>query len=148
MYLLDTNIISELRKQDKANPGVQQFFDDAIAQEAKLFLSVITIGELRRGVELIRHRRDHPQADLLEAWLQRILTDYADCILDFTITDAQVWGYLRVPHPQNAIDKQIAATALTHNLTLVTRNVQDFIGTGVDLLNPFQNPDAEISTNV
>ncbi|MEQ8957026.1 MAG: type II toxin-antitoxin system VapC family toxin [Coleofasciculus sp. C2-GNP5-27] len=148
MYLLDTNIISELRKQDKANPGVQQFFDDAIAQEAKLYLSVITIGELRRGVELIRHRRDYPQADLLEAWLQRILTDYADCILDLTVTDAQVWGYLRVPHSQNAIDKQIAATALTHNLTLVTRNVQDFADTGVNLLNPFQNPDAEVPPNV
>lgn len=147
-YLLDTNIISELRKQDKANPGVQQFFDDAIDQDAKLYLSVITIGELRRGVELIRHRDDRPQADLLEAWLQRILDHYADCILDFTATEAQVWGCLRVPHPQNAIDKQIAATALIYDLTLVTRNVQDFVGTGVNLLNPFQTPDAEAPTNV
>ena len=148
MYLLDTNIISELRKQEKANPGVQQFFDEAIAQAAKLYLSVITIGELRRGIALIRHRGDHPQADLLEAWLQRILTDYADYILDFTVTAAQVWGYLRVPQPQNAIDKQIAAIALTHDLTLVTRNIQDFAGTGVTLLNPFQMPDAEEFTNV
>jgi toxin FitB len=139
MYLLDTNIISELRKQDKTNLGVQQFFNDAIAQEAKLYLSVITIGELQRGVSLIRHRGDHPQADLLETWLQSILTDYADYILDFTATDAQTWGHLRVPHPQNALDKQIAAIALTHDLTLVTRNLKDFIGMGVNLLNPFQD---------
>lgn len=139
MYLLDTNVISELRKHDDANAGVQQFFDEAIVQASKLYLSVITIGELRRGVELIRHRGDRPQADRLEAWLQHVLADYADCILDLTATEAQVWGYLRVPHPQNAIDKQIAATALAYDLILVTRNVRDFADTGVRLLDPFQN---------
>jgi toxin FitB len=138
-YLLDTNVISELRKQNRADAGVQQFFDDAIDQSAKLYLSVITIGELRRGVDLIRLRGDRPQADLLEAWLQTILTNYADFILDFTTAEAQVWGALRVPQPQHALDKQIAATALTYDFTLVTRNVQDFSGTGVRLLNPFQN---------
>jgi toxin FitB len=140
MYLLDTNIISELRKQHRANVGVQQFFDDATSQAVKLYLSVITLGELRRGVELIRQRGDRPQADLLETWLQNILTDYADYILDFTAAEAQIWGHLRVPHPHNSIDKQIAATALTHDLTVVTRNVQDFLGTGARLLNPFHNP--------
>ncbi len=139
MYLLDTNVISELRKQEKANPGVQQFFGKAMDQNARLYLSVITIGELRRGVDLIRHRGDQSQADLLEAWLQRILTDYSDFILSFTATEAQVWGRLRVPQAQNAIDKQIAATALTYDLTLVTRNVQDFDKTGVRLLNPFHD---------
>ena len=139
MYLLDTNVISELRKQEKANPGVQQFFSKAIDQNTKLYLSVITIGELRRGVDLIRHRSDQSQADLLEAWLQRILTDYGDFILSFTAMEAQVWGRLRVPQAQNAIDKQIAATALTYDLTLVTRNVQDFDQTGVRLLNPFHD---------
>jgi toxin FitB len=140
MYLLDTNIISELRKQHRANVGVQQFFDDATSQAVKLYLSVITLGELRRGVELIRQRGDRPQADLLETWLQNILTDYADYILDFTAAEAQIWGHLRVPHPHSSIDKQIAATALTHDLTVVTRNVQDFLGTGARLLNPFHNP--------
>ncbi|MEB3338082.1 MAG: type II toxin-antitoxin system VapC family toxin [Leptolyngbyaceae bacterium] len=148
MYLIDTNVISELRKQDKANPGVQRFFNNAIVQDAKLYLSAITIGELRRGVELIRHRGDPTQADLLEAWLQCILTDFADFILDFTAIEAQIWGRLRVPHHQNAIDKQLAATALTYGLTLVTRNIQDFAGTHVRLLNPFQSPTAEAPTDV
>ena len=143
MYLIDTNVISELRKQARANSGVQAFFQNAIHENNRLYLSVITIGELRRGVQLIRHRGDHSQADLLEAWLQGILEDYADFILDFTATEAQVWGHLRVPHPQHAIDKQLAATALTHNLTLVTRNVRDFLDTGVNLLNPFQEGDAD-----
>ncbi|MCJ2542310.1 type II toxin-antitoxin system VapC family toxin [Thermostichus vulcanus] len=107
-------------------------------EEARLYISVVTLGELRRGIERIRHRGDHRQADLLEAWLQVILDDYADHILDFTVTEAQVWGRLRVPHPQNAIDKQLAATALVYGLTLVTRNVNDFVGTGVPLINPFE----------
>ena len=137
MYLLDTNVISELRKQGKANSSVQQFFRNAVEQDAHLYISVITLGELRRGVELIRYRGDQRQADLLEAWLQTILDDYAESILDFTATEAQVWGRLRVPHPQNALDKQLAATALVCGLTLVTRNVSDFIGMGVPLINPF-----------
>ncbi len=137
-YLIDTNILSELRKSSKANPGVRQFFQQAAQQAAPLYLSVITIGELRRGVELIRHRGDRHQADRLETWLQTVVEDYADHILDFTALEAQVWGKLRVPHPQNALDKAIAATALTCGLTLVTRNVSDFAGTGVPLIDPFE----------
>lgn len=138
LYLIDTNVISELRKQDKANVGVQQFFQDAIEQNARLYISVVTAGELRRGVELIRHRGDHSQAERLESWLKAILNSYADHILEFTAMGAQVWGRLRVPNPQNAIDKQLAATALIYGLTLVTRNLKDFTDTGVDLLNLFQ----------
>jgi toxin FitB len=137
-YLIDTNVISELRKNNKANPGVLQFFQQAVVQAALLYLSVITIGELQRGVDLIRHRGDKPQAALLETWLQTILNNYADHILDFTVVETQVWGRLRVPHPHNVLAKQIAATALTCDLTLVTRNVSDFAGTGVLLLNPFE----------
>lgn len=138
MYLIDTNIISELRKKSKANPGVIEFFQQAVEQETHLFISVITIGELRRGVELIKYRGDYTQANLLENWLQTVLADYAARILDFTELEAQVWGRLRVPYPQNSIDKQITATALTCGLTLVTRNVRDFENTGVPLLNPFE----------
>jgi toxin FitB len=137
MYLIDTNVISELRKHSRTNPGVISFFAQAADRKDALFLSVVTIGELRRGIELIRYRGDKLQAEQLEAWLEEILHDYDSHILDFTEAEAQVWGRLRVPHSENAIDKQIAATALTCGLTLVTRNIKDFAATGVALINPF-----------
>ena len=137
MYLVDTNVISEMRKQDKANPGVQAFFKQSIERNYPFYLSVITIGELRRGIELICHRNDLRQAALLENWLQQILADYSHKILNFTSVEAQIWGKLRVPHPENIIDKQIAAIALVNDLTLVTRDVKDFQSTGIKILNPF-----------
>jgi toxin FitB len=137
MFLIDTNVISEARKSKAANPGVQEFFKGAATQSSDLYLSVVTIGELRRGVELIRHRGDIPQSKRLEAWLARLLASYATSILPLDQEIAQLWGRLRVPHHENPIDKQIAATALIHDLTLVTRNTRDFAGTGVRLLNPF-----------
>ena len=135
MYLVDTNVISEARKGDKANPGVRQFWQTV--DEAALYLPAQTIGEIRRGLENIRNRGDHAQADLLEQWLNLIVTDYADRILSFDEACAQVWGKLMSPHQQHLIDKQIAAIALIHDLTVVTRNVDDFRGTGVALKNPF-----------
>lgn len=137
MYLIDTNVISECRKKSKANPGVKAFFKTTRGEGRKLFLSVITIGELRRGVEIIRHRGDEKQARKLESWLDIILHEYNNNLLDFTAFEAQVWGRLRVARHENSIDKQIAATALTYDLTLVTRNVRDFDGTGVTVLDPF-----------
>ena len=138
MYLLDTNVISEVRKQNKANAGVRGFFDAVQLAKSELFISVITVGELRRGIYLIRHRGDERQALQLETWFNTIMEDYSANILSFTDAEAQVWGRLRVPHYQNAIDKQIAATALIYDLTLVTRNIKDFYGTGVKLINPFE----------
>jgi len=138
MYLIDTNVISELRKKRGGNPGVRDFFEHNGETNNPLYLSVITIGELRRGVEIIRHRGDNNQAGQLERWLDNLLHSYEDNILDFTQVEAQVWGKLRTPHHENAIDKQIAATALTYGLTLVTRNTGDFEATGVSLLNPFR----------
>ena len=137
MYLIDTNVISEARKRDKANRGVSRFFDAAQVDGDALYVSVITVGEIRRGIELIRHRGDARQARQLESWLELILKEFEDHILDFAQDEAQLWGRLRVPHPENAIDKQIAATALTHDLTLVTRNTDHFEGLGVRILNPF-----------
>lgn len=104
-----------------------------------MFISVITIGEIRRGINRIRHRGDKQQANNLEQWLDIILEEYSENILDFTMLEAQVWGELRVPMHENALDKQIAATALIYDLTVVTRNVDDFIETGVKLLNPFKD---------
>ncbi|AFY60250.1 putative nucleic acid-binding protein, contains PIN domain [Synechococcus sp. PCC 6312] len=137
MYLLDTNVISELRKRNSANPSVLNFFTEVEQEQTSIFLSVITVGELRRGVDLIRYRGDLIQAERLEDWLNKLLIDFENSILPFDNVTAQVWGKLRVPHPENPLDKQIAATALVHNLVLVTRNERDFIGTGVEVFNPF-----------
>ena len=138
MYLVDTNVISEARKSARADPGVTAFFARVAAAGEPVYLSVVTVGELRRGVELIRHRGDAPQADALDAWLRVVVEAFSDHILPFEVDAAQVWGRLRVPHPQNALDKQIAAIALVHDLTLVTRNTPDFEGTGLRLMNPFR----------
>ena len=140
MYLIDTNVISEARKKSRANPGVIEFFNRVANAGDPVYLSVITVGELRRGVELIRLRGDTEQAGLLEDWLSAVLNQYADKVLAFESDAAQVWGRLRVPNPEHALDKQIAATALVHDLTVVTRNAADFSGTGVKVMDPFVAP--------
>ena len=136
VFLVDTNVISEARKGTNANPGVESFWKSA--DPADLYISVQTIGEIRRGLENIHQRGDSYQAKKLEAWLLLVVEDYADRILDFDLDCAQVWGKLMSPNPQHVIDKQIAAIALIHDLTVVTRNVADFSGLGVRLLNPFR----------
>ena len=137
MYLVDTNVITEARKKSKANTGVRAFFKQAIEDEIRIFISVVTVGELRRGVESIRYRGDVRQANQLEKWLENLMAEYQDHILDINQDIAQLWGRLRAPHPENALDKQIAATALIYELTVVTRNQKDFVKTGVRVLNPF-----------
>ncbi len=141
VYLIDTNVISEARKKGKANRGVAAFFRSSAEQGQALYLSTVSVGELRRGVELIRHRGDKRQSALLEAWLQAVVDEYQDHILALDTEAAQVWGRLRVPHPEHVLDKQIAAIALVNGLTVVTRNTADFAGIGVSLLNPFTTAD-------
>lgn len=137
MYLIDTNVVSEARKKAGANPGVINFFNHVAAADAPVYLSAISVGEIRRGVEVLHHRGDAAQAKLLESWLTTLLHQFEANILDFDVDAAQVWGRLRVPRPEHALDKQIAAIALVNDLTVVTRNTIDFEGTGVRLMNPF-----------
>ncbi|MCR4331986.1 MAG: hypothetical protein NUV34_04700, partial [Sulfuricaulis sp.] len=92
MYLIDTNVISEGRKGARANAGVRDFFKRVATDQTPVFLSVVTVGELRRGVELIRHRGDAAQASRLEKWLQRLLRHYEDYILEVDADVAQLWG--------------------------------------------------------
>jgi toxin FitB len=138
VYLLDTNVVSEVRKGKRANKGVKAFFRRAVKEEHDLYLSAITVGELRRGIEMVRHRGDNPQASLLEAWLETVLDEFGNHILPIDDDVAQLWGRLRVPHAEHPIDKLIAATALIHDLTVVTRNECDFKASGARLLNPFE----------
>lgn len=137
VFLLDTDVISEARKGSAANAGVRDFFGGAARRGDPLYVSAVTIGELRQGVERIRHRGDHVQARRLERWLDEISDRFADSILPLDGEAAQVWGRLRVPNPENPLDKQIAATALIHDLVLVTGNVRHFAATGARLENPF-----------
>jgi toxin FitB len=137
MYLVDTDVLSEARKGAQANPGVRDFFRKAGTQQTPLFLSVVTVGEIRRGVERVRHRGEEARARQLERWLALLVAEYEDRILPIDVDCAQAWGHLRVPHPENPIDKLIAATALIHGLTVVTRNMAHFHATGVPLHDPF-----------
>ena len=137
MYLIDTNIVSELRKGNATNRGVIEFFYNATATDQICYLSVVTIGELRRGIEMIRHRGDLKQAGALQNWFSQIVDQYSNNILPVDHEVAAIWADLRVPNHENILDKFIAATALLHSLQVVTRNVKDFEKTGVPIVNPF-----------
>ena len=134
-YLLDTNIVSELRKRT-ANPGVTAWFN--AAPSADLFVSALTIGEIRRGVERLR-RKDEAQALVIEHWLTGLRTIYRDHIVSIDSEIADRWGRLNVPERLPAIDGLLAATALVRGWTLVTRNTGDFARSGVRLLNPWED---------
>lgn len=133
--LLDTNVLSELRKGARANARLRGWFDGVSVDE--IFLSVLVVGELRRGVELVR-RRDTRQAAALERWLTRVTNDHAERILPVDGPVADQWGRMTAKQPGSVIDTLMAATALVHGLVLVTRNVKDVAWTGVACLNPFE----------
>ena len=138
MYLLDTNVVSELRRVDTgiADPHVKAWSEALDAEST--FLSVITILELEHGTLLIE-RRDARQGALLRAWLNhRILAEYDQRILPIDTPIAQRCAALLVPDPLEDRDALIAATALVHGMTIVTRNVSHFRRTGVPILNPWR----------
>lgn len=138
-FLLDTNVVSELRKGARADAGVQQWFEEHVADQ--LWLSVLVVGELRRGVELIR-RRNKKAGKRLSDWLATITTEYADRIIPVTTDVCERWAMLNVPDPVPVIDGLLAATALERDLVLVTRNTVDVERTGVAFINPFAGPDS------
>ena len=136
MYILDTNVISELRKARKTHPNVKRWAERL--PSASLYISVISVLELEIGILLI-DRRDKEQGAILRAWMDRyVLPTFSDRILSIDAAVAQRCAMLHVPNPRSDRDALIAATALVHGLTVATRNVADFERTGVGVLNPWE----------
>lgn len=133
-YLLDTNVLSELRKGPRANARVRAWIEPI--RDDEIFLSVLVLGEIRKGIERVR-RRDPRGAAALDRWLESIRRDHADRVLPVDVAVAERWGELDAAGPLPAIDGLLAATAVTHDLVLVTRNVRDVRRTGVACLDPF-----------
>lgn len=134
-YLIDTNVWSELQKGERTNTGVRRWFFATDAND--LYLSVLVVGEVSRGIERLR-RRDPDQATRLEQRLSQLKAAMHDRILPVTTTIAERWGVINVPDPLPVVDGLLAATAIEHNLVLVTRNVRDIKRSGVTWLNPFE----------
>jgi predicted nucleic acid-binding protein len=134
-YLLDTNVVSELRK---ASPNANVVGWRRGHAAADVYLSVLVIGEIRQGIERVR-ARDRARAEALERWLAGLTGAYRERILPVTAEIAEEWGRLNVPPgPPPVVDGLLAATAKVHGLTLVTRNIADVVRTGVAVVNPFE----------
>ena len=131
-FLLDTNIISELRKRDRAHPNVARWV--ALTPAEEIGTSVIVLAEIRRGIELKR-RRDPEQARSLDRWFGQMRRRLGDRVLSVDGPIADAWAVLGIPMP--LIDGLLAATVKVHGLTLVTRNVDDFVRTSVSVVDPF-----------
>ncbi|MEI6178972.1 MAG: type II toxin-antitoxin system VapC family toxin [Verrucomicrobiota bacterium] len=134
--LVDTNIISEIRRNERADGGVLAWFNTE--PEAGMFLSVMTLGEIRKGIELLLHR-DLSQAQVLNFWLLQLERRFSGKILPVTTAIADRWGRMLAIRPLPQVDALLAATAQEHDLTLVTRNENDFAGLGIRVFNPFLN---------
>jgi len=135
-FLIDTNILSEIQKGERADVGVKTWYANCNPDD--LFLSVLVVGEIRQGIERLR-RRDPAQAERLERRLSDVLSMMQGHILTITESIAQRWGSINSPDPLPVIDGLLAATALEYGLILVTRNVRDVKRSGVLFLNPFSN---------
>ena len=134
-FLLDTNVLSELRKGARTSPRVREWLESV--PDESLWLSVLVLGEIRQGIERCRSR-DPKSAAHLERWLAKLALAYRDRVLDVDTRVAEQWGRLNAPSPLPAIDGLLAATALVHELTLVTRNTADIARSGVRMLDPFE----------
>lgn len=137
MYLYDNNYISELVKRNR-NPNVMEFFNYVNANQLKGYLSVVTIGEIEFGIEKLKNKNDFVQAQRLRNWYDDNLHLIAERSLIFDEACAKVWGNLMAKNPHNPVDKQLCATAIVHNLILVTRNIKHIEDTGVKFINPFE----------
>lgn len=135
-YLIDTNVLSETRKR-QPSPGVTEWI--TATPPDRMYLSVLTMGEVKQGIARIRGRGDWQQAASLERWLAEVETAFANRILALTLLEAKIWGRQSHTRPLPVMDSLIAATAQVHGLTVVTRNVKDFEHAGVQVLNPFEN---------
>ncbi|MGH3716563.1 MAG: type II toxin-antitoxin system VapC family toxin [Micromonosporaceae bacterium] len=133
-YLLDTNVVSEPYKSSP-DEGVAQWL--AARPNDVLFVSAVTIGEIRRGIARLRLRNDHRQAAHYDSWLTTIKDSFQDRLVPVTVEIAEQWGEDDARRPLPTADGLIAGTAKVHGWTLVTRNTKDFEATGVRLLNPF-----------
>jgi hypothetical protein len=133
-FLLDTNAISEIRRgrDQRVRAWVGQ------VEDADLHLSVLTLGEIRKGIELLRGR-DPAQAEVFDSWLSELRARFADRIVPIDDRAAEEWGRLNAAGSRNTVDSLLAATARIHELTVVTRNTRDFEGCGVPLLNPWDH---------
>ena len=134
-FLLDTNVISELRKGRRCDPNVAAWA--LSVPQSTLHTSLLVLGEIRRGVERVR-RKDQSQARVLEGWLEQVRRTFAGRILGLDEAVVDLWGRMDVPDPVPVVDGLLAATARRHDLVLVTRNVADMRRTGARLLNPFE----------
>lgn len=133
-YLIDTNVISEFRKEHRAHPAVLRWIGRTAPEEHHT--SVLVLGELRHGIELVR-RHDERQAGALERWLSGMIAKYQGRVLPVSAAIADYWGRLGIPDPIPEVDGLLAATAIVHDLTLVTRD-QALLGIkGVKAVNPF-----------
>lgn len=136
-YLIDTNIISEIRKRDRCDARVAAWY--ASIDDAAVYLSVLVLGEIRRGIEQVRPR-DPAQARALENWLDQLAKSFAHRILPVDQPVADTWGRMNAERPLAAIDALLAATAKVNGMTLVTRNSSHVAGLSVPVLNPFEGP--------
>lgn len=135
MYLLDTNVLSELRKGRRTHPGVRAWAASTAGE--RHFVSVLSLGEIRKGIEILR-RKSPDQCAAFERWITRLEQDYEQDILPISSSVAERWGRLTAARSLPVVDGLLAATALEYRLKVVTRNTVDFTGTGIEVVNPFE----------